>query len=141
MSADPRFDPHNDPACRDADHELFYPLSGRGDIAEIAKAICHRCPLEAACLAWAIESKQAHGVLGGQTAKEREAVRRKAAKAAIAEANRRDAAAALAEINRRSLLGDLLAERDGDVAALIKEMVHPPMPIAAWSEPEWGAVT
>lgn len=118
---DPRLDPHADPACRGVDPELFFPLPGRNDTAEIAKAVCNRCQVKDACLAWAFESKQAHGVLGGQTAKEREAVRREAAKAA-------------AEAKRRSLLGDLLRERAGDPDALLKEFVHPPMPIAAWAE-------
>lgn len=127
---DPRLDPHNIPACRDADPELFYPLPGRNDTAAEAKAICNRCPVKDKCLAWAMESKQAEGILGGLTSKERKEARR----AAAVEANRRDAAAALADINRRNLLGDLLAERAGDPDALLEEFVHPPMPIAAWAE-------
>jgi len=114
MRADPRLDPHNDPACRDVDPELFYPLPGRNDIADMAKAVCNRCPVKARCLAWAYESKQAHGILGGQTYKERK------------------------EARRHVLLETLRNERAGDTDALLNKFVHPPMPIAAWSEPEWA---
>lgn len=58
-----------DRACRDEDPELFYPdhASGYGR----AVAICHTCPVEAACLQWAIESGQSFGVFGGTTPDER----------------------------------------------------------------------
>jgi len=110
MRADPRLDPHHNPACRDVDPEIFYPLPGRSDIADMARAVCNRCPVKARCLAWAYESKQPYGILGGQTYKERKDAR------------------------KTNLLETLQRERSGDPDALLKEFVHPPMPIAAWAE-------
>lgn len=114
MNTDPRLDPNADPACRDEDPEIFFPLTGRNDVAEIAKAICRRCPVQNQCLAWALETRQQDGILGGHTKKERRALNKKAAD--------------------RSLLGDLLRERAGDPDALLKEMVHPPVLISGWAE-------
>jgi WhiB family redox-sensing transcriptional regulator len=59
----------------------FFP--DRGQSAEPAKRVCHRCPVEAACLAWAIERKIDDGVMGGLSKDERREIRRDArAKAA-----------------------------------------------------------
>ena len=122
---DPRTDPQNNPACADEDPELFFP-TGResswpaNDVAD-AREICAGCPVLGKCLSWAMESKQAHGIVAGYTPNERQALRRKADKAA-------------ADTAQRKLLGELLAERAGDPDALLKEFVHPPMLIAAWAE-------
>ncbi len=36
-----------------------------------AKAVCHRCPVLTPCLAWAIDTREKYGVLGGMTPPER----------------------------------------------------------------------
>lgn len=64
-------------ACRDADPELFFPTSEdmarravARQVAE-AKAICAACPVWSACLGWAVQNGQDHGIWGGLTARER----------------------------------------------------------------------
>jgi len=61
-------------ACAKADLALFFPgktADGRTITGREALAICHICPHEADCLAWALETEQAHGIWGGKTADER----------------------------------------------------------------------
>lgn len=51
-----------------ADPELFFPISPGGPSQrqeERAKAVCGRCQVRAECLAFAVETRQAHGVWGG----------------------------------------------------------------------------
>ncbi|WP_217369028.1 WhiB family transcriptional regulator [Nonomuraea antri] len=58
----------NRAACLDEDPELFFPISVEGPSrsqVEKAKKICHRCPVREACLSYAIDTRQAHGVWGG----------------------------------------------------------------------------
>lgn len=66
-------------ACRDADPELFFPVGDSGpallQIAE-AKAVCHRCPVTAKCLAHALGAGHGDGVWGGRSADERSVLRR-----------------------------------------------------------------
>ncbi|TDV47776.1 transcription factor WhiB [Actinophytocola oryzae] len=67
-------------ACRDADPELFFPVSDMGpgarQIAD-AKAVCGRCPVRTQCLDYAVETGLDHGVFGGTTERERrELIRR-----------------------------------------------------------------
>jgi WhiB family transcriptional regulator, redox-sensing transcriptional regulator len=66
-------------ACRSADPELFFPVSESGraleQIAE-AKAICAGCPVQRHCLAFALRTRQTHGIWGGRTELERHHVRR-----------------------------------------------------------------
>ena len=74
-------------ACRDEDPELFFPVGNTGPAliqAEAAKAVCRRCPEMAACLFWALESGQAHGVWGGASEDERRLLERRAARRAVA---------------------------------------------------------
>lgn len=69
-------------ACRDHDPELFFPVGGGMHAqwqARQAKDICHGCPVEAVCLAWALDTGQAHGVFGGTTEEERRHMRRERA--------------------------------------------------------------
>ena len=54
-------------ACRDAPKAWFYPDLG-GDAGR-AKQVCARCPVRAECLA--AGQREAHGVWGGMTPKER----------------------------------------------------------------------
>jgi len=66
-------------ACRSADPELFFPISAFGQALEQvaeAKAICARCPVRRQCLAFALRTRQAHGIWGGLTEEERDFIRR-----------------------------------------------------------------
>ena len=61
-------------ACRDADPDIFFPVSAVGpghDEVARAKAICARCPVRRQCLQFALATRQAHGVWGGTTEEER----------------------------------------------------------------------
>ncbi|MGE5285703.1 MAG: WhiB family transcriptional regulator [Micromonosporaceae bacterium] len=65
-------------ACRDAEPDLFFPITSAGpgqvQIAE-AKAVCARCAVRAQCLAYALETGQDCGVWGGTSEEERRAMR------------------------------------------------------------------
>ncbi|MFI9244129.1 WhiB family transcriptional regulator [Streptomyces sp. NPDC053086] len=77
---------HAEAECRREDPELFEP---RGESAryeaqiEQAKAICARCPVTEACLAWALQAEgdvgitDRQGIWGGTTPRERWAMGRK----------------------------------------------------------------
>jgi WhiB family redox-sensing transcriptional regulator len=61
-------------ACRFADPELFFPVSSSGLALEQeaeAKAICARCQVRPECLAFALRTRQVHGVWGGMSEQER----------------------------------------------------------------------
>lgn len=68
------------PACRLHDPEIWFPVGevGQGAImqAELAKAICHGCPLKDACLDWALRTGVPYGIWGGKTERERRAIQR-----------------------------------------------------------------
>jgi WhiB family redox-sensing transcriptional regulator len=71
-------------ACRDEDPELFFPIGTTGpafDQTETAKAVCRRCDVTEACLAWAMETGQDAGVWGGLSEDERRALKRRNARA------------------------------------------------------------
>jgi WhiB family redox-sensing transcriptional regulator len=65
-------------ACRDEDPDLFFPIAsagpGRAQVAA-AKAVCARCAVRQACLRFALEVSQDHGVWGGMSEEERRAIR------------------------------------------------------------------
>jgi WhiB family redox-sensing transcriptional regulator len=64
-------------ACRDVDPEIFFPIaaergaSSRHPDVRPAVTICRRCPVEGACLRWAVDTGQRWGVWGGRTPSER----------------------------------------------------------------------
>ena len=61
-------------ACREADPDLFFPVSLAGpgrDEACRAKAICAACQVRRQCLQFALATRQTHGVWGGTTEEER----------------------------------------------------------------------
>jgi WhiB family transcriptional regulator, redox-sensing transcriptional regulator len=64
-------------ACREADPEFFFPISGAGasaaDVAR-AKAYCARCCIRQRCLDFAIDSHEVHGVWGGTSEEERRVI-------------------------------------------------------------------
>jgi WhiB family transcriptional regulator, redox-sensing transcriptional regulator len=68
-------------ACRDSDPELFFPdsdiRSARATI-KAAKLICRGCPVNAACLTWALASGEQAGIWGGLTEDERRRLHRAA---------------------------------------------------------------
>ena len=69
-------------ACRFAEPDLFFPVSSSGkalkQVAE-AKAICAQCQVVRSCLAFALRTRQVHGVWGGTTEEERYLMWRKGA--------------------------------------------------------------
>lgn len=54
-----------DAACQYTDAEVFFPPAGGSPLP--ARRICHRCPVAAQCLRWALSTKNPDGVLGGHT--------------------------------------------------------------------------
>jgi WhiB family redox-sensing transcriptional regulator len=65
-------------ACQGEDTELFFPIAATGPaLAQViaAKAVCFRCAVRAACLAYALATGQT-GIWGGTTQEERHAMRR-----------------------------------------------------------------
>lgn len=73
-------------ACLNEDPELFFPVGNTGpalmQIAE-AKKVCRICPVREACLQWALDAGQDHGVWGGMSEDERRALRRRAARSRV----------------------------------------------------------
>jgi WhiB family redox-sensing transcriptional regulator len=71
-------------ACLDEDPELFFPI-GNTEPAfrqiEEARAVCHRCEVIDTCLSWAMETRQDAGVWGGQSAEQRQSLKRRNARA------------------------------------------------------------
>lgn len=70
-------------ACREVDPELHQPIGESGPAllqVEDAKAVCRGCPVEARCLAWALETNQGFGVWGATTPSERRALKRREAR-------------------------------------------------------------
>ena len=68
-------------ACRSADPDLFFGpaaefVTARQKREAQAKAICARCPVRPACLAFALDTGQGHGLWGGANEDERRAMLR-----------------------------------------------------------------
>ncbi|MCX5263904.1 MULTISPECIES: WhiB family transcriptional regulator [unclassified Streptomyces] len=67
-------------ACRREDPDLFFPIGTSGPALmqeEQAKTVCRRCPVQEACLEWAMETDQTLGVWGGTSETERRALKRR----------------------------------------------------------------
>jgi len=76
-------------ACRFADPELFFPVSGAGpSVAQIAEAktVCARCEVRGECLAFALATRQPYGIWGGTSPEERTVLRKKARAAGLPDA-------------------------------------------------------
>jgi WhiB family transcriptional regulator, redox-sensing transcriptional regulator len=61
-------------ACRDAEPELFFPISAKpASSAQVkrAKLICASCPVCSNCLSYALDHRQEQGIWGGLTEEER----------------------------------------------------------------------
>ncbi|MFF1444184.1 WhiB family transcriptional regulator [Streptomyces sp. NPDC058295] len=63
--------------CRETDPELFFAIGPRSarETAQ-AKRVCGGCPVRTACLEWALDTGQSHGVWGGLDEAERRQVAR-----------------------------------------------------------------
>lgn len=57
--------------CAEVESDLWFPDTGRNDIAHQAIRICQRCPLRQTCLDYAIANRERHGVWGGLTERQR----------------------------------------------------------------------
>jgi hypothetical protein len=61
-------------ACAGTDDELWFP--GADDVVPVAaQVICAGCPVQAECLASALDTGEAYGVWGGLSASERRQIR------------------------------------------------------------------
>ena len=58
--------------CQSVDPELFFPAPS--EPADAAVALCRTCEVQGACLAWALEVGDCHGVWGATTPRERRAM-------------------------------------------------------------------
>jgi WhiB family transcriptional regulator, redox-sensing transcriptional regulator len=58
--------------CQNVDPETFFPAPS--EPADAALALCRTCDVQGACLAWALEVGDCHGVWGGTTPRERRAM-------------------------------------------------------------------
>lgn len=58
--------------CRSVDPEVFFPAPN--EATDAAVALCRTCDVQGACLAWALDVGDCHGVWGGTTARERRAM-------------------------------------------------------------------
>ena len=70
-------------ACRTEHPELFFPIGTTGPARRQlgkAKSVCHRCPVTATCLAWALDTGQRYGVWGGLSEDERSELQRRSAR-------------------------------------------------------------
>lgn len=66
-----------DALCTQVDHDTFFPEQGASN--QTAKATCARCEVSDACLSYALEHVDLHGIWAGTTVKDRERLRRGAA--------------------------------------------------------------
>ena len=78
-----------DAKCQGMDTELWYPPRDKARyraIAEVSKAVCYgkdglpECPVRKECLLYAENMGEQHGIWGGMSHRERNALKRKAAK-------------------------------------------------------------
>jgi WhiB family redox-sensing transcriptional regulator len=66
-------------ACRDTNPDLFFPVGTTGpaiEQIEMAKAVCHQCESQTACLEFALVTNQDSGVWGGTSEEERRKLRK-----------------------------------------------------------------
>ena len=60
--------------CVGVDPDVFFPRHGQD--AAPAKSLCRQCPVRSACLEWALDTNQKHGIWGGMTEGQRRRLRR-----------------------------------------------------------------
>jgi len=65
-------------ACAGLETSLFFPSAEDDQVRlSAARQVCAMCPVQEACLAYAIESRQTVGIWGGATTRERRRLRRR----------------------------------------------------------------
>jgi Transcription factor WhiB len=111
----------NRAACLAEDLDVFFPPPGPTALAAVAKAraICARCPVRAACLAYAQDNTITYGVWGGLTPEERRRQRRGQAEARRRERDAAIVAAAAAGYTHREIAAafDVSAPRVSQILA------------------------
>lgn len=55
--------------CAQVDPDEFFPT--KGDPCSTAKKVCAACPVREACLTFALDNDERHGVWGGKSVRER----------------------------------------------------------------------
>lgn len=60
--------------CRHMDPAVFFPNDGMG--VQVAQRICAECPVQSACLEYALANRVDHGVWGGTSERERRRILR-----------------------------------------------------------------
>ena len=66
-------------SCRSVDPDLFFPVGTTGlaiEQIDAAKAVCQACPVNGACLDFALSTNQDSGIWGGTSEEERRSLRR-----------------------------------------------------------------
>ncbi len=69
-------------ACRGLDPAAFYPPVE--EEADEARAVCAACPVQPECLEFALANREAEGIWGGATSRERRRMLRQRRKSAAA---------------------------------------------------------
>ncbi|WP_213452561.1 WhiB family transcriptional regulator [Rhizomonospora bruguierae] len=96
-------------ACQTTDPETFFPAPS--EAADSAISLCRTCDVQGACLAWALDVGDCHGVWGATTPRERRAM-------LVAWRTAWQADAARAEAIEEDLLGAAVRGRLPDLVAV-----------------------
>lgn len=70
--------------CSEIGGDLWFPDDAGNWSPSIAKAVCHRCPVEDECLEYALENDERWGIWGGTSEGERRLLRTERRKAEVA---------------------------------------------------------
>jgi WhiB family redox-sensing transcriptional regulator len=63
--------------CAETDPEVFFPEAlGYAESTRRARDICHGCPVQVACLSFALTHDERHGIWAGTTPDQRQAMTR-----------------------------------------------------------------
>jgi WhiB family redox-sensing transcriptional regulator len=68
--------------CAETDPEAFFPE--KGGSSRNAKETCMACTVREACLDWALERGERHGIWGGMSERERRTILRRMRRGAVA---------------------------------------------------------
>lgn len=74
---EPDVDWRGDAACSGVDSDIFFPASEDESSTAQAKKICAECPVQEACLQYALATNQSAGVWGGHDEGDRRRMRRR----------------------------------------------------------------